>query len=161
MSACEKDADLISVPVLVEEANFAMSTGTIDHLSVGVTFVQLTPLIVHQSLNMLSLCESTTNVTTGGPVDLTCPPAAVVSQNLHSSRVFLLSGTRDTVVHQAVVDKTFEFYTKFVPRTNLLYVDTYVRVFSLGCICNPCHNSMRFIIDVTQLFSPLIACLAG
>jgi len=38
--------------------------------------------------------------------------------------VWLLSGTKDTVVHQAVVDKTYQFYEKLVPKDQIQYINT-------------------------------------
>ena len=76
LTACEKDASLISISVLEAEARFAQDTaGSIDRLS-----------------------------------------------NLRGSRVWLLSGTRDTVVRQAVVNKTRELYARWVPPESIEYV---------------------------------------
>jgi len=61
LSACEKEADLIDISVLVAEAEFAVATGTIDKLTVCVCWVPL-----------IATCQSNRNGKEHAPTHAHC-----------------------------------------------------------------------------------------
>jgi poly(3-hydroxybutyrate) depolymerase/chitodextrinase len=79
----------------------------------GLTTALTTCMVGSPAIDVNSLISVTDSRAAAGDIDAT--------GNLHSQKVWLFSGTKDTTVHRPVMDALHQYYGHYIPAANIVY----------------------------------------